>query len=221
MDISWLGRSCVRIRTRQAAVVMDPVGKAAGYDMGRPTADIVTISRHHPDHDNVQGIRGQPVVIDGPGEYEISGVQIYGVPSPLPAGANASANGQAEAAPERNTTFLVEAEGVHVAHLGSGCVPPAGDEAELLGTLDILVLPIGGEDGIDPSVAARTVRDLEPTIVIPVGYEGPDDNGEKSALRAFLNATGLSAEEPEPKLTVQRRQIGEQPRVVLLSPRGS
>ena len=208
MDITWLGHACVRIRTRQAAVVMDPAHKSAGFDMGRPTADIVTISRHHPHHDHAAGVRGQPIVIDGPGEYEIEGVQLFGLASPLPA-----ENGHG---PERNTAFLLEADDLHVAHLGGGCAPPSAEDAELLSNVDILIVAIDGEEAADPATAARTVRDLEPMITIPVSYPGPKAGGEQTALRAFLDASGLSAEDPQPKLSLRPRQLGEQQRIVLL-----
>ena len=212
MDISWLGHACVRLRTRQAAVVMDPASKSAGFDMGRPSADIVTISRQHPHHAHAAGVRGQPIVIDGPGEYEIEGVQLFGLPSPLPP----QPNGENGVVPPRNTAFLIEAEGLHVAHLGGGCAPPSAGEAELLSNLDILIVPIDGDEAVEPAQAARTVRDLEPTIVIPVSYPGPNASGaEGAALQAFLDATGLSAEDSQPKLSIRSRQLGEQ-RIVLL-----
>ena len=76
---------------------------------------------------------------------------------------------------------------------------------------------IGGAEHSEPAVAARTVRDLEPKIVIPVSYEGPSAAGEQpAALRAFLDATGLSGGEPQPRLSIRPRQLGEEQRVVLL-----
>lgn len=210
MDVNWLGHACVRLRTRQAAVVMDPASRDAGFDMGRPGADIVTISRHHPHHSHATGVRGQPIIIDGPGEYEIEGVQLFGLPSPLPRDGG-------DAPSERNTAYVVEAEGLHVAHLGSGCTPPREDEAGLFSNIDILIVPIGGDESVAPERAARTVRDLEPTIVIPVGYDGPAAEGEQpAALRAFLDATGLSGGEPLARLSIRPRGLGEEQRVVLL-----
>ena len=210
MDISWLGHACVRLRTRTAAVVMDPASRAAGFDMGRPGADIVTISRQHPHHAHASGVRGQPIIIDGPGEYEIEGVQLFGLPSPLVRAGEGAVN-------ERNIAYVVEAEGLHLAHLGSGCTPPREDEAGLFSNIDILIVPIGGDEAVAPERAARTVRDLEPTIVIPVSYEGPAADGEQpAALRAFLDATGLSGGEPQSRLSIRPRQLGEEQRVVLL-----
>ena len=214
MEISWLGHACVRVRTRRAAVVMDPADRSAGFDMGRPAADIVTVSRRgHPHHAHVAGVRGDRVVIDGPGEYEIGGVQVYGVASPLPR----AGDEPLEAA--RNTAFLLEAEGLRVAHLGGGCSPPP-DEAELLSNADILIVAIGG-GAADPAAAARTVRDLEPTVVIPVGYGAAPEGGEggQSPLGAFLEASGRAAEEPLPRFGAQARSLGDQQRAVLLEPR--
>ncbi len=188
---------------------MDPASKSAGFDMGRPSADIVTISRQHPHHAHAAGVRGQPIVIDGPGEYEIEGVQLFGLASPLPA--------QDGEAPERNIAFLVEADGLQIAHLGGGCAPPSAEEAELLSNLDILIVPIDGDEAVDPVQAARTVRTLEPKIAIPVSYPGPQAHGQQSeVLKAFLDATGLSAEESQPKLSVRARQLGDEQRIVLL-----
>lgn len=217
MDITWLGHACVRVRTRQATVVMDPADRSAGFDMGRPTAQVVTISHQHPFHDHAAGVRGKPLVIDGPGEYEILGVQLLGVGAPMPAREGAPAL--------RNTTFVLEAEGLHVAHLGGVAVPPTADEAELLASIDILVIPVGC-DGVDPVDAARTVRELEPMITIPVAYPdaaggakaGKQKAAPKDPLTIFIESIGLDAEEPTAKLSVQRRSLGEQRRLILLEP---
>ena len=209
MDITWLGHACIRIRARTAAVVMDPAAKSAGFDMGRPTADIVTISHHHAAHDNVAGVRGKPLVIDGPGEYEIQGVQLFGIDMTM-------SGNDTDAAPQRNTTYLLEAEGVRVAHLGGVATAPTTDEAELLSNVDVLVIPLEGGYSVDPEEAARTVRALEPKIAIPVAYVDATAGG--GSLRTFLDAVGLDVEEPAPKLSIQRRSIGDTQRVVLLEP---
>jgi len=205
LDITWLGHASIRVRTRLATVVMDPADKSAGFDMGRPTANIVTVSHQHPFHANVAGVRGKPIVIEGPGEYEIQGVQLYGLSAELPA----SGNG----APQRNTAFVLEAEGLHLAHLGGMAIAP-GEEAELFSNLDILVLPLSTENGPDPERAARTVRALEPAITIPVAYTPGDEQGP---LKRFLDSVGISAEAPVERLSLQRRG-GETQRIVLLEP---
>jgi len=210
VDITWLGHVCVRIRTKQATVVMDPYERSAGLDMGRPTADIVTISHDHPMHGHVAGVKGDPLVIAGPGEYEVQGVQIRGIATSLrPA--------EDGAKPGRNIAYLMEAEGLHVAQLGAIGVQPTAEDAEPLTNADILILPIG-HGMLEPEQAARTVRLLEPSITIPVGYR--PNGGEQPELKAFLAAIGTEPEAPIAKLSVQGRSLGDTSRIVLLEPRG-
>jgi len=209
VEITWLGHACTRIRTRGATVLTDPFERSGGLGMGRPTADIVTVSHEDPLHAHVAGVRGQPLVIDGPGEYEVQGVQITGVATSL--------RPPAKGKPERNTAYLIEAEGLHVAQLGAIGVVPTAEQAELLSNVDVLILPLG-EGGLDADDAARTVRALEPSIVVPVSYQA-DGNAQDEHLRAFLSAVGLEPEESVAKLSLQHRP-GEGQKVVLLEPRG-
>jgi len=211
VEITWLGHACVRIRTRQAIVLMDPFERSGALDMGRPTADIVTVSHHHPLHSHVAGVKGEPLVIDGPGEYEVQGVQVLGVAASLrPA--------EEGAKPGRNVVYLMEAEGMHVAHLGDIGIQPTAEDAEALLNADILILPIA-EGTLEPDQAARTLRMLEPAIAIPTGFHA--GGGEDPRLRAFIAAVGIEPEPPVTKLVVQGRGgSGEKQRIVLLEPRG-
>ncbi len=208
MDISWLGHACIRLRTQQMNVILDPVDKESGFDMGRPTADIVTVSNPSASHSNIRGVRGEPLVLSGPGEYEIGGVQLFGVAARLK-----SADGGPSA---RNTVFVVEAEDLRVVHLGGLGVPLDAAQEEEIGAVDVLIVPIGGGEVLDATQAARIVRELEPKIVIPVHYSPK----EGDALDAFVKAVGLDAPEPESRLTVQRRGLGEAARLAILEPRG-
>ena len=79
MDISWLGHSCFRLKGAQATVITDPYSPDLGYALDKPTARIVTVSHQHPGHSYVQGIGGDPKLVTGPGEYEISGILIIGM----------------------------------------------------------------------------------------------------------------------------------------------
>mgnify|MGYP003349344067 CR=1 FL=1 len=86
MDITWLGHAATRVRTRSAAVVMDPYDRSVGGTMGRPDAHIITISHQDPLRNGVAGVApadGAPMVLDGPGEYEIRGVLIESVRASL------------------------------------------------------------------------------------------------------------------------------------------
>ncbi len=211
MDITWLGHAATRLRTRQAAVVMDPTDKSGGIDMSRPTGDIVTISRHHPHHDHVKGVKGEPFVVDGPGEYEVLGVQIIGIRALWPA--------EEGETPEATTLYVGHAEDMRFVHLGGLGQPPTPQQAQELGEADVLIIPIALPGGLDPEAAAKVARALEPKIVIPVGYK-PSAHGHAAELATFLEGIGAEPEEPVSRFTVQRRNVGDGRRVVLLESRG-
>ena len=69
MEISWYGQSCFRLRSRGLALVTDPYSPETGLKLPRLTANVVTVSHDHEDHNYVKGVKGSPYVITGPGEY--------------------------------------------------------------------------------------------------------------------------------------------------------
>jgi len=213
VEISWLGYGCVRVRARTAAVVMDPYTREGGLDMSRPNADIVTVSHDDPRHNNVSGVRGEPLVITGPGEYEVQGIQIQGIRTSLKS-ATLPLDGPAR---DRNIAFVLEAENLRVVQLGSIGGPPTSEEAEELQNADIMFVTIG-PDGLSADDAARAVRILEPTMIIPVGYG--TTGTEDLDLKAFLVASGIAPEAPVQRFSVQSKG-SETQRVILLDCRGA
>ncbi|MEX2373497.1 MAG: MBL fold metallo-hydrolase [Dehalococcoidia bacterium] len=211
MDLTWLGFAATRLRTRNAAVVMDPYDKTVGGTMGRPDAHIVTISHDDPHRNGTGGVapaEGDPMVLDGPGEYEIRGVIIEGVRSTL--------RGDGDAAALRSTLWLYEAEDVRVAHLGGMGVAPGSAQMDVLSLADIVIVPIGMPDTLMGADAAKAIRAMEPSIVIPVGYD-PDD---PTALKTFISAMAATPEEPVSRFTFAKRDVGpEVKRLVILEPR--
>ncbi len=215
MDISWLGHACIRIRTQQTYVIMDPCDKESGYDMGRPVADLVTISNPDAHHSNAKGVRGEPLTVDGPGEYEVKGVQVAGVATFL-----SLPDDEAPAA--RNTVFVVEAEELHLAHLGVIGAPLTAEQTRELTGVDVLVVPLAGSEGFDVNATARTVRALEPSVVIPVLYPTKGaGSGKDGLLQQFVSGVGVEPESAEARVTLLRRGLPETLQMVLLEPRGS
>ena len=209
MDITWFGHACIRLRTRDAAVLCDPVDRSSGYDMARPTADIVTVSHRGPRHGHVAGVKGESIVIEGPGEYEIRGIQIQGLATALRPIEGAE--------PQRNVAYLLAAEELRVVHLGGMGVPPTAEQSEWLSNADVLIVPIGDGGTLSADEAARTVRTLEPRVIIPVCYR---PGVEPDLLKAFLAAVGIAAEPPVARLSIQARSLSEKRQVLLLEPRG-
>jgi L-ascorbate metabolism protein UlaG (beta-lactamase superfamily) len=216
MDITWLGYAATRIRTRAAAVVADPYRKSAVGTMGRPDAHIITISHHDEFRDGVDDVApadGDPIILEGPGEYEIRGVIVEGVRSTL----RAPGTGQKrlDSADLRSTLWLIEAEDLRVAHLGGLGAPLTTAQLDVLGVADIAIVPIDMPDVLGAADAAKAVRALEPSIVIPIGYDAADE----TALKAFIAGLGVTPEAPVARFSVSRRGADEEMRVVLLEAR--
>lgn len=211
MDLTWLGSAATRMRTRTAAVVMDPYDKSVGGTMGRPDAHIITVSHDDPARNGTSQVapaEGDPMVLDGPGEYEIRGVIIEGVAS--------SIRGEGDPKALRSTLWLYEAEDLRVAHLGGLGAPLGSAQLDVLSAADIVIVPIGMPDTLNGADAAKAVRAIEPSIVIPVGYDPADEN----ALKTFVSAMAATPEEPVSRFTVTKRDVGEETkRLVLLEAR--
>ena len=204
-----MGHSCFRIKGSQAVVITDPFPPDLGYSLGKPTANIVTVSHQHPSHSYVQGIGGEPRTIQGPGEYEISGVLIIGV----------ATFHDAEGGKKRgkNTAYLMEIDGISVCHLGDLGQVLTAEQREEIGDVDVLLLPVGGASTIDAAMAAEVIRQLEPKAVVPMHYKTPFISRELDPVEKFLKEMGMEQIESRPKLSVSRSSLPVSTQVFLLS----
>ncbi|RIL02820.1 lactamase [bacterium] len=206
MEITWLGRSCFRLKGREGAVVTDPCPPASGYRLGRPAAGIVTISRRDdPGYSYVEGIDGTPKVLDAPGEYEIGGILVSGVAIKREDGA-------------RNVAFVCEIDGIRVGHLGLPSAAPSSAVLEQLDDIDILLVPVGGHNSLAATVAADLVTAIDPRIAIPMNYKTEMEEMELDSIDRFLKETGTKAE-PQPRLQVTRSQLPGDLTIMLLQPK--
>lgn len=208
MEIVWLGHSAFRIRCREAALVTDPCPRSSGYNMARPTADIVTVSHAHDDHSYVEGVAGTPSVVRGPGEYEIAGVLITGVPTYHDKSRGSTLG--------KNTAYVIEAEEMRICHLGDLGHVPTPEQVEEMAGVDILLAPVGGGTALDAAGAAETVSLLEPKLVIPMHYATDASTATLDGLDRFLKEMGASSVAPQPRLSVNRSNLPPETHVVVL-----
>ena len=210
MDLTWYGLSCFRIRGRQATVVTDPYPSAAGLRAPRWEGDLVTVSHHHPNHDQAALVRGA-TLIDGPGEYEVKGVGVLGVHS--------YHDGQAGQAHGPNTIYVIELDEVRVCHLGDLGHRLDDQTLEALDEVDVLLVPTGGGSALDGTQAAEVVRQIEPRFVVPMHFFTPGLKVPLEPLDRFLKEMGVAAPEPAPRLSVQASAGEYETRIVVLEPR--
>ena len=219
MELTWYGRTCVRMRGKEAVVVADPYQSVVGPTGRGITGDIVTFS--HPDDAPVA--RGKPkgklsrdgttliptslesaFVLDGPGEYEVKEVLLTGVRT-YRDDARGAENG-------KGVSFVVEVDGVHTIHLGEIGHLLSEEKLGDIGTVDIACVPIGGV--LTPTKAAALIAQLDPKIVVPMTL--CDDDGDcAEALAKFFHEMGA---EPvtQPKVSVTASSLPDETMTVLL-----
>ena len=209
MEITWLGHSCFRIKGSQATIITDPYPPDLGYPLGKHTSHIVTVSHQHPSHSYVQGISGEPKVVAGPGEYEISGALIIGIPT-----LHDADGGRIRG---KNTVYLMEVDGIAICHLGDLGHALTEEQVEEIDDVDVLLLPVGGVSTIDAPVAAEIIRRLEPGVVIPMHYKTPELKRELEPVDKFLKEMGIEQIDAQPKLSLTQSSLPTSPQVFLLS----
>lgn len=213
MIITWYGHSCFKIEARGVTLAIDPFSKAIGLTPPRFHADIVLVSHSHPDHANAATIHGSPQIISGPGEYEIKGISIQGLPA-----FHDARRGQDRGL---NTIFRIKADNIVIVHLGdfgeSGLNP---ETAEALADIDILLIPIGGKPStIEAKTAAAISAQIEPSIVIPMHYKIPGLSAQLAGLEPFLKELGVKPPEKLAKLTVKKKDLeARRTKLVVLIP---
>lgn len=215
MEITWYGHSCFRLIERgMASIVTDPFDSdVVGFELLKLRADIVTVSHEAPGHNFVSAVKGTSHQIDNPGEYEIGGVFITGVQT--------DANGKKAVEKPRNTLYVFDFDGITVAHLGDLRQVPTQTEVEALGTVNVVLVPVGGGNGLHAAKAAEVISLIEPDIVIPMHYGHDRSTVQLDPLSKFLKEMGLAASEPVPSLKVTRSSLPEETKVIVLDVAGS
>ncbi len=209
MEITWYGHSCFRMIERgMASVVTDPYNhESVGYSPLKLRATIATISHEADGHNYIEAIKPKPRVLDGPGEYEIGGVFITAVQT----------NGKRRKGDEkRNILFVFDFDGINIAHLGDIRKVPSQSQVEALGTVDVLLVPVGGGGGLNAAKAAEVVSLLEPGIVIPMHYQTKDGKIKLDPLDKFLKEMGISEFESDESIKVSKSSIPTETKVVVL-----
>lgn len=211
MDITWYGHSCFRMIERgSASIVTDPFDESIGYAIPKLKADIVSISHEAPGHSAIDVVRGAELVLDRPGEYEIGGVFVTGV-----------ATFDETRPPEelrRNIVFVYTFSSVTVCHLGDLDYIPQQKEIEALGSIDVLLVPVGGGGALNASQASDVISLIEPRIVVPMHYHTDQTTADLEPLDRFISEMGLQSIEETDLLRVNRSSLsGDDTEVVILT----
>lgn len=211
MEVKYLGHSGFRIKGKKTILVTDPYDPYIGFEMPKVSADIVTISHDHKDHNNVAAVgkttRREPFIISGPGEYEILGVSVFGVSSFHDTKRGAERG--------KNTIYVINIDGMRLVHLGDLGHKLDDKQIEEVNGADILFIPVGGTYTIDTRMAVEVIGQIQPKIIIPMHYKVPGLVFDLAPVDEFLKEMGVEVK-PAPKLTISKDKLPEERAVVVL-----
>lgn len=166
MKIKWLGHASFLITSDKGPkIITDPYSVGGGIHYGQiaESADIVSVSHKHGDHDNVAAVKGKPTVVNVPGKRNIKEVDIQGIPS-----YHDEVKGKQRG---QNLIFCFTLDGMRICHLGDLGHQLEASQIADINQVDILLVPVGGHFTIDAKDATKICTKLNPRIVIPMHYK--------------------------------------------------
>jgi L-ascorbate metabolism protein UlaG (beta-lactamase superfamily) len=222
MELTWYGRTCIRLRGKDAVVLADPFPAVVGPTGRGVTAEIVTFS--HPDDAPPSKAKGRvsrdgrtvlptsvedAFVLDGPGEYEVRDVLVTGVRT-----YRDDARGRDRG---RQTAFVIELDGLHTIHLGDIGHLLTEEKLGDIGSVDVACVPVGG--ALTATRAAELIAQLDPRIVVPMPV-CEDEHACDVALGTFFHEMGGAAGPPVARLAITPSSLPTETTTVLLEARG-
>jgi len=207
MIITYLGKQFFKIGQGDLTVVFNPISKDSKLSskISKFGSDIALSTTNHPDYNGFEMVsHGEtaPFEIYGAGSYEVKNIIVNGVQSEIILSGRKFVN----------TIYNLTIDNISICFLGTLSGEKLGaDILEKIDTPDILFLPIGGLDLIDPVEAYKLATSIEPKIIIPMDYD------EKS-LKLFLKEAGQENVKVVEKLTLKAKDLlGREGEVIVLS----
>lgn len=217
MIITYHGHSCFKLKGKKGTVITDPYEDSVGFSSPNLSADIVTVSHDHYDHNNVKDVDGtarrkKPFVIDHLGEYEVGGISVFGTKS--------FHDGESGTERGLNRIYVIVIDGIRVCHLGDLGHELDENMVKEIGDIDVLLLPVGGVYTINSKQAVAVAKALEPSFIVPMHYKtsahDQEKFGELQELSDFIKEFGVENVEEIDKLKVERDRLPEEKELVII-----
>jgi L-ascorbate metabolism protein UlaG (beta-lactamase superfamily) len=205
MDIQFFGANCVTISVGGARVVVDDNLADLGGKAVAKAGDIVLFTHAHGG-----APEGAKLVIDRPGEYEVSDISIYGIQSR----AHIDEDKQRSA-----TMYKLIAKDLRVLVTGHVFPKLKDSDFESIGTVDVMIVPVGGNGyTLDPTGALELIKEIEPKLVIPTHYADDKLNFPvpSQTLDQALQGLGMEPKERTGKLKLKHGDLDDTTQLVVL-----
>ena len=207
MIITYLGKQFFKINQGDLTVAFNPISKDSKLSakVSKFGSDIALSTTNHKDYNGFEMVsHGEviPFTVSGPGDYEIKDVYIKGVLSET----------VLEGKKYINTIYSVIIENISICFLGAiGDEKISSSAREQIASPDILFVPIGNNDLLDPEKAYKLATTFEPKLIIPMDYD-------EKTLKAFLKEAGQENAEKLEKLVIKSKDLsGKENKIIILT----
>lgn len=220
MMITWHGFSCIKLsentKDGELAVLIDPFKEGEGAKLPRTlSADILVSTVDLPRHANIDPVSGAegakaPFLISTPGEFEVKDIFVttFEVFEEDEKGKKIA-----------HSIPLITMSDMHILHLGGLRKPLDEKIVAEIGSIDVLLIPVGGGDAMTPAVAAKVAQALEPRVIVPMYFKADGVGADLEPVDAFLKASGMAKTEFVAKAKLLKKDLPqEDTMLVLLDP---
>jgi L-ascorbate metabolism protein UlaG (beta-lactamase superfamily) len=211
MKLKWLGHASFLITADNGVrIITDPYepNDKLRYGNINESADIVTVSHDHFDHGNVAAVKGNPQVVKG--DAEVKGIKFKGI-----AAFHDTAGGKERG---QNTILCFEVDGVKVCHFGDLGHELTAEQVAEIGSVDVLLLPVGGFYTIDAAVASKVVDELKPKVVIPMHFNTDKCDLPIAGVDEFLRGKKDVAQPGVSEVDLKAGDLPSATRITVLKP---
>ena len=209
MNINWLKETSFQINTQKnkngsVSILIDPFNEKGGLRAPKITADILLFDEEN-EKKKLPSIKNS-FLVSNPGEYDMKNVYIQGIPA------------KTKLEGVKTVIYTIESEEIRICHLGKlGQEELSSEQIEQIGEVDILMVPIDGEESINYKEAAKIIAQIEPKITIPMNYSSLKQEDKSSGLDKFLKEFGIESLQPLPKLSIKKKDISkDEAKIIIL-----
>lgn len=170
--------------------MVDPYKKDYGLNLGELKADLLLNTGNFPDFYTAENVKGEPEIIDWPGEYEIKGVAFTVLKPETEDG---------------NVFTLIDENNLKLCFIDKMSTALSEEMVESIGDVDVLLIAVGGNKTTDAQMAHKIIEGIEPRCVIPMNYAVEGATEKLDPLDNFLKMVGANAIEAKDKYSISGR----------------
>jgi L-ascorbate metabolism protein UlaG (beta-lactamase superfamily) len=212
MKINYLAHASFMITSQgNIKIITDPYtpGNNLRYSQINESADIVSVSHGHGDHNNYSAIKGDPVVLKETGSNVIKGIEVRGISS-----FHDKNQGNQRG---KNLIFCFKVDGLNIVHLGDLGYVLSPDELSKIGHVNILLIPVGGVFTIDANEASALIQLIKPNVVIPMHFKTPKTDFPNT-IDDFLKGKNKVRKTNSSMVEFTTQTLPKEPEIVVLQP---